>query len=130
MSDRGIDEDLLLNNLPTSIKYDIVMLQYNLSINNSRFFLNAFGTFDTRIFYSFCKKYKCAVFMENDYIVTAGQQTNDVYFLLDGEAEIVKYSNLGETTKLYPGNYFGGIISGIVQPQDIRAVYKILLFNL
>lgn len=122
MNNKGIDEDYILNNLPISIKYDVVFLRYNVPITNSRFFMNSAGQFDYSIFYSFCKKYKCAIFMENDYITAAGQQTNDVYFLLDGEAEIVRYSPLkGETTKLYPGNYFGGIVPGIVQPQGIRA---------
>jgi len=60
--------------------------------------------------------------MENENIISSGQQINDVYFILDGEVEIMDYNSPGnEYNKLKGGQYFGGIVQNIIQLHDIKA---------
>jgi len=59
--------------------------------------------------------------MENDSIVTDGQEINDVYLILEGEAEVVKYDLTGKSTTLTPGDHLGGIIPNVMQMQSIKA---------
>lgn len=60
--------------------------------------------------------------MENENIISSGQQINDVYFIIDGEVEIMNNSAPdNEYNKLRAGQYFGGIIQNITQLYDIKA---------
>lgn len=58
--------------------------------------------------------------MKNDFIIHAGQEVNDIYFILEGKAEIVKYNlNSSKASSLHPGDYFGGIFTNMTQIQNI-----------
>jgi len=123
LKERGVNEDQLLNALPKSIKYDIFLFRYNNTLRSSQFFKNSQNQFDQTIYYSFCKNYRTEIYLENDSIITSGQKRNDVYFILDGEVEVIQNESwLMETQKLRPGDYFGGIIQNQTQYQDLKAI--------
>jgi len=127
---KGIDENQLLGILPNSLRYDIFMSRYENVINNSKFFKDDKGKFDSRIYSTFCKKYKCGVFMENDAIVSAGQEINDIFIILEGEAEVVSYNLMEKGISFFPGDFLGGIIPNVMQIQSIKAsqITKVAIF--
>ena len=80
------------------------------------------GEFDQRIFYSFCKKCRYGIFMKRDYLITIGQQVNDVYLILEGSADVIELKMSRRYTSIIgPGDYFGGIFSNMTQIQNVRA---------
>ena len=61
--------------------------------------------------------------MENEIIISSGQKINDVYFILDGEVEVMNNDSPdNEYNKLKAGQYFGGIVQNITQVYDIKAI--------
>ena len=120
-NNKGIDENQILKSLPNSIKYDIFMIRYNNVIQSSRFFKDDKNQLDQNIFYSFCKKFKYQIFMPDDIILTAGQEDNTVYLILEGEVEIQDITT-GTVPKLESGQYFGGIVPNIPQLYTVKAL--------
>lgn len=60
--------------------------------------------------------------MENDLLVTIGQEVSDVYVVLDGEAEVVDYNITAKNVKkLHPGDHIGGIVASMIQLQNVKA---------
>ena len=119
---KGIDEGGLMSSLPNSIRYDIFIHKYRRLIENSNFFYDKSNKVDYRILYSFCKKFRTEIFMENDFIISSGQRAHNVYLILDGEVELMKDStNKQVRVILNPGKYFGGLGSEVIQLQNIRA---------
>ena len=60
--------------------------------------------------------------MRNDFIVTAGQEVDRVYLILEGSAEVVNYDVGGKRLKqLHPGDYFGGIFNKMPSLENIMA---------
>ncbi len=107
--------------LPNSLRIDIFLNRYEAVINNSKFFKDEKGKFDPRIVSTFCKKYKSGVFMENDSIMSAGQEINDIFIILEGEAEVVSYNLMERGMSFVPGDHLGGILPNVMQIQNIKA---------
>jgi len=60
------------------------------------------------------------IVITEDVILSSGQQTNNVYFILDGEVEGYD-SILDKTRRFLPGDYFGGYIPVIIQIYEFKA---------
>jgi len=119
---RGIDENGILKELPNSLKYDIFLAIYKEIIDNTKLFQDQNGIFDIRIFYYLCKSAEIKIYMKNDFIVTAGQEVNKVYLILEGSGEVVDYNVIGKRPKqLNPGDYFGGIFHNMPLLENIMA---------
>jgi hypothetical protein len=97
------------------------MTRYNTVVQESKLFKAEGNQFDKSIFYSFCKKLKYQIFMPEDIILTAGQEENTVYLVLDGQVEIQDLS-LQPMPILETGHYFGGIVPNIPQLYSIKSL--------
>mmetsp|Transcript_15409 Transcript_15409/g.13141 ORF Transcript_15409/g.13141 Transcript_15409/m.13141 type:complete len:188 (-) Transcript_15409:930-1493(-) len=57
--------------------------------------------------------------MPDDIVVASGQQVNDIYFILDGEFDVIDLTT-SVMPRLQSGSYFGGIIPNITQLHDVK----------
>lgn len=96
------------------------MDRYGKTIHESRFFRDKNGTINTSIVRYFFKRCQYLIAMTDDIIINEGQETEDVYFILDGE--IVGFDHEADTMKrLKVGGYFGGYIPAMVQFYEFKA---------
>jgi len=59
--------------------------------------------------------------MENDSIMSVGQEINDIFIILEGEAEVVSYNLMERGMAFGPGDHLGGILPNVMQIQNIKA---------
>ena len=59
--------------------------------------------------------------MENDSIMSVGQEVNDIFIILEGEAEVVSYNLMERGVSFGPGDHLGGILPRVMQIQNIKA---------
>lgn len=111
-----------MKELPNSLRSDIFLARYSEIVVQSKFFHDERGVTDKNVFYSFSKKFKYGTFMKHDFIITVGQEINDIYIILEGAAEVITYNfNAQKHKHLGPGDYFGGVFANMTQIQNIMA---------
>jgi hypothetical protein len=77
----------LLDELPPILRIDVQMARYKTSIKKSKFFVDENNSLNESIASYFFKKSKYLVAVTDDIILNAGQETQEVYLILDGEVE-------------------------------------------
>lgn len=122
-SDKGFNENELLNSLPPAIKVDIQKCQYLPIFKKSQFFSHGklIPRPDSSLIYSLFKFLQSEIFIPNDLIIIAGDFCNKVYFILEGRVELISF-DLKTKIILQSGDFFGGIINLERQPGYAKAL--------
>lgn len=122
-SDKGFNENDLLNSLPPAIKVDIQKCQYLPIFKKSQFFSHGklIPRPDSSLIYSLFKFLQSEIFIPNDLIIIAGDFCNKVYFILEGRIELISF-DLKTKIVLQSGDFFGGIIGLERQPGYAKAL--------
>ena len=85
----GLDEQEFLENLPYSIKSDILLSRYAECVEKSIIFRDDDEYIDITTSNSVFSYMKIKFFMENEFIVKLGQHTTDSVIILDGVANVI-----------------------------------------
>lgn len=122
-SEKGFNENELLNNLPSDIKVSLQKSQYLPIFKKSNFFTHGklIPQADSSLIYSLFKFLLSEVFIPEDIIIIAGDFCSKVYFILEGRVELFSL-NLKQKIILHPGDFFGNILSDQRQPGYVRAI--------
>jgi len=110
----------MLDELPSTLRYDIQIFRYDDVIKSSKFFRGPQGLV-TNVIRFFFKKCDYLILLPDDQIITQGEENDKIYLVLEGEMEAVN-PDIEKYITLYAGEYFGGIIPRVKQLYDIRAV--------
>ncbi|KRX04882.1 Cyclic nucleotide-binding protein [Pseudocohnilembus persalinus] len=116
-SSYGIDEDQVLNQLPNILRADIYKFLYQKSIKKSIMFkIN--GKDENHLIISILRFIKTKIFMPQDVIIHAGSFCENVYFILEGQANVYSFN-----AKLKKKLKTGDILGGIRGPDDRQPAY-------
>ena len=122
-SNKGFNENELLENLPIAIKVDIQKCQYLQIFKKSKFFSHGklIPRPDSSLIYSLFKFLQSEVFIPEDVIIIAGEYCSKIYFILEGRVELISF-DLKNKIPLQSGDFFGGIKPFERQPGYARAL--------
>uniref|UniRef100_A0A7S1KDZ0 Cyclic nucleotide-binding domain-containing protein n=2 Tax=Vitrella brassicaformis TaxID=1169539 RepID=A0A7S1KDZ0_9ALVE len=91
---RGLDEALLLREIPDALRTDILQFLYRRIIYASGFFRGPDGRTDWALVNSTLRCLQFRVCMEGDFIIRKGDVSDEMFFLLDGLCEDNDMSNV------------------------------------
>ena len=105
---QGLSEDLLLNELPTSLQADIQVARYGAVLRHSKFLKDSMdGHLNLHLARSVLRILKVRHYLQGDSIVNAGDKGTEMYFILHGEVQVVSMEGKRILGVLEPGDYFG-----------------------
>jgi len=85
---RGIDERVI-SDLPIKLKSDIFLQIYRKAMKSSLLFRKLDGTFSKAAALSFLQLVQIRKYMNGDFVIKAGSPTDKIFFVLNGELQIV-----------------------------------------
>eukprot|EP00002_Diphylleia_rotans_P027803 TRINITY_DN5590_c0_g1_i3.p1 TRINITY_DN5590_c0_g1~~TRINITY_DN5590_c0_g1_i3.p1 ORF type:complete len:736 (-),score=147.16 TRINITY_DN5590_c0_g1_i3:1504-3711(-) len=103
---KGIDENLILNELPSSLRSEIALYLNRELVENVPLFK---GSNEPGFINSLVVMLKPQVALEGDYIIRHGEIGREMYFLSRGEVEVVSGDGKTVFARLKEGSYFGEI---------------------
>eukprot|EP00002_Diphylleia_rotans_P027719 TRINITY_DN5567_c0_g2_i5.p1 TRINITY_DN5567_c0_g2~~TRINITY_DN5567_c0_g2_i5.p1 ORF type:complete len:1014 (+),score=197.73 TRINITY_DN5567_c0_g2_i5:27-3044(+) len=103
---KGIDESLILNELPSSLRSEIALYLNRELVENVPLFK---GSNEPGFINSLVVMLKPQVALEGDYIIRHGEIGREMYFISRGEVEVVSGDGKTVFAVLKEGSYFGEI---------------------
>ncbi len=91
----------MLSNIPSGLKCEILFERYKDAWTNSSLFKSEDKT-NIPLLFSFLKEMVCEIYMPEDIMVLAGQTIEDLYLIMEGQAEILNF-DLKSSMILNPG---------------------------
>ncbi len=115
----GYDENVVLENLPYSLKVEISMFLNRGIIQKVPLFKNASEDFIREIASALCP----VVFTPGDYIIRKGEVANVMYFINRGFVDIVSDDSTQIFKRLHEGDFFGemALVLSMPRASNIRA---------
>ncbi|KAL4436166.1 hypothetical protein ABPG74_018150 [Tetrahymena malaccensis] len=103
----GLDENLILEKLPFSLKVETLKKRYKKCINQSYVFKSNTWQVDMDIVHSILRFMKVKIFLTNDVIAEAGRSYQDLYIFLQGKY-VAFQLNGKKAYEAQVGDFFGG----------------------
>ena len=117
-----MDEQVILNQLPSCLKADLQYFRYSKLISKSMFFRTFYASTNVSLTSSIIKLMDYDIFLPDEPILVGGFMCTKIYILLEGSAEALNM-DLNEVTQFLPGDSFGALIGPHRYPAHIIAQF-------
>ncbi len=116
---RGLHEEVFLKDLPDSLKLDILYHLTHKLLDKVPLFKNASQPLKNLLLMAL----KLRTYGPNDYIVQHGESGNEIYFISQGEVEVLSNEGKNHCAVLREGDYFGhlSLILNEKRTADVKA---------